>query len=201
MDIATIITILILVGSFVYSAVQNAKAYREQQPGKEEPNDPPEPDFERYSDPFDEEPQQPTSTTIEDTTTESQPGDGFSRKDPEPLSPYEAEGPYPRELLQRETTRTTKTANTGEEAYSRPQEQAYGREEATPYQRPSSEAYQRQQKQAYRNHKKARKQSLKMQRRLRRQQLKALDPVQAVIHTEILNRPKYLEDPKLGQQW
>lgn len=203
MDIGTIITILILVGSFIYSAFQNAKAYREQRPGEEE-RSPNQPSEWEEPDPFAADPFQPESTTKTDTAEGSTDQDGRKENFPgqEPVDLPETGGPYPRELLDRETGRTTEGTSPSEgQPYQRSETNSYERQSATPYKRASKQAYQRRQKRAYRRRKAARKQRAKMQRRVRQQQLKELDPVQAVMYSEIINRPKYLEDPSLSQRW
>jgi hypothetical protein len=199
MDIGTLITILILVGSFIYSAVQNAKSFREQQPGQSGERDTAEQEMPWETDPFEEEERKqdlPESRKAPNTTTEDWPS-----QEPEPVKPTGSEGPYPRELLQRETSQTTTTEKSEHKPYSRSEKQAYGRQEATPYERDSKQAYQRKQKRAYRRKKGAIKQRRKAQKALRQKQLRSFDPVEAVMYSEILNRPKYLEDPHLGTRW
>jgi hypothetical protein len=200
MDIGTLITILIFVGGFIYSALQNAKSFREQQPGQSGEPDTAEQDLPWETDPFEEEAQR--KRDLPETQTSSEiPETDYQQQEPEPVKPQGSEGPYPRELLQRETTRSTNTETSEHKPYSRSEEQAYGRQEATPYERASKQAYQRKQKQAYRRKKAAMKQRKKAQKALRKKQLRSFDPVEAVMYSEILNRPKYLEDPHSGTRW
>ncbi len=200
MDIGTLITILILVGSFIYSAVQNAKSFREQQPGQPGERDTPEQEIPWETDPFEEEAERkrdlPETQNAPDTPQEDQP-----KQEPAPMKPTGSEGPYPRELLQRETSQTTAAETSEHKPYSRSEKPAYGRQEATPYERASNQAYQRKQKKAYRRKKAAVKQRKKAQKALRQRQLRSFDPVEAVMYSEILNRPKYLEDPHSGTRW
>lgn len=196
MDIGTIITILIIIGSFIIPAIQNFRAYQEQQPGKNEPSEDHEPDFPFPDDPFEQggETTKPAEHSPRPEAAETQ----HKQQKPaesSPSAPYEPEGPLPRQLLDRETAQTTEQAPNKGQPYQRPAQQSYSRKESTPYKKQTSTSYQRKQKQAYKRKKAAKKQKLKAQQHLRREQLKHFDPVQAVLYSEVINRPKYLDDP------
>lgn len=190
MDFGTIITILILVGSFIYSIVQNARAYREQRPGQDRTDD--DSGFPFPDDPFSETRRQPAEPAEEerDPSAPEAPGEAGEQQ-----PPYDPGGPYPRELLDRETSRTTEQEKREAQPYQREAGEGYSRSREAPYQKQSGTSYQRKRSQAYKRRKAAKKGKAKLQQRLRRKQLKQFDPVQAVIYSEVVNRPKYLDDP------
>lgn len=190
MDFGTIITILILIGSFVYSVVQNARAYKEQRPGQDRTDD--DTGFPFPDDPFSETRRQPAEPAEEERDT---PVPESTEEAGEQKPPYDPGGPYPRELLDREASRTTEQENREAQPYQRKNRQGYSRSREAPYQKQAGTSYQRKRAQAYNRRRAAKKKKAKFQQRLRKDQLKQFDPVQAVIYSEVLNRPRYLDDP------
>lgn len=133
-------------------------------------------------------------------------------KQKEEAAPHEAQQPTPtnyeddlREAFQAKSTSNTegRAQNTagGQHQKAYHDQQAYGRPGGQPYDRPASQAYERKQKKAYSDqHKNAYRRPGKQKRKRSniQQHLKGFDPMMAVIYSDILNRPKYLEDQPPG---
>lgn len=194
MDFGTIITILIILGSFIYSTIQNYKEQDKQRPGQNRPAEEeevpdkspfedlfPEPTQEKEPDPFDQRAPKPANE-------EPVP------KEPEPTPYPKADDEY-RDPFQENKTQTSQPKGSSydaSESYERPEESPFQRKQREAYKRTHQHAYKRSKKQAYQQAKQ--KASPGKKRRDIQKNLKQFDPVSAVIYSDILNRPKYLDD-------
>ncbi len=127
-------------------------------------------------------------------------------------APHEAQQPTPTNYQEdlRESFQTNSASKTQKRAQNSSDghhqsayhdQQAYGRPGSQPYDRPTSQTYERKQKTAYSDqHKDAYRRPAKQKRKRSniKEQLKGFDPTMAVIYSDILKRPKYLEDRPPG---
>ncbi len=201
MDFGTIITLLIILGSFIYSIAQNTKEHKKQRPGKGEPfeeesdQEPASP----FEDMFPEPHQEQESPEPEPFETQEKPQPRESQQ-PEP-NPFESSEPFkqhdsdyqdPFSERSEEAPRPGEGAYGSESAFERPKEESYQKKKRQGYKRPQKAAYERKKKLAYQKsrHKKSKAQySEKINQRI-----KKFDPIMAVIHSDVLNRPKYLDE-------
>lgn len=200
MDFGTIITILIIIGSFIYSTVQNYKEQEKQRPGKQKPaerDDKPSSPFEDiFPEPKESKKEAPKG---QPTETEDKPMPHESQK-PEP-TPFEEPDPFTSQSDdftppggEREGGQKPRGSDAYQtkETYDRPSQEAFKRKEKQSYKRPKKQAYQKQKSKAYSNQgleKQRQHETKKIQRHV-----KQFDPVAAVMYSDILNRPKYLDE-------
>ncbi len=200
MDFGTIITILIIIGSFIYSTVQNYKEQDKQRPGKgkpaEENEEPSSPFDDLFPDPKEfedvESEQKPTKTEDKPAPHEPQKPEPTPFEEPNPFTSQSEDFTPPGGERDMDNQQNTPDGYRSEESYDRPKQEAFQRSDKQSYQRTKKKAYQRKRRNAYS------RQGLAKQRREETKKIqhhvKEFDPVAAVIFSDILNRPKYLDE-------